>query len=40
MKKKDNSPAFVKREAIVSGKEYMQLLSSLKQRYRKSSPSW
>ena len=36
MKNKDNTPAFVKRDAIVSGKEYMQLLSSLKQRYRKS----
>lgn len=36
MKNKDNPPAFVKREAVVSGKEYAQLLSSLKQRYRKS----
>ena len=36
MKNKDNVPAFVKRDAIVSGKEYAELLYSLKQRYRKS----
>lgn len=36
MKKKNDSPTFVKRDAIVSGKEYAQLLASLKQRYRKS----
>lgn len=36
MNKKDNIPAFVKRDAIVSGKEYAELLSSLKHRFRKS----
>lgn len=36
MKQEDNKPAFVKRNAIVSGKEYVQLLSILKQRYRNS----
>lgn len=36
MKNKDNTPAFVKRDAIVSGKDYAQLLASLKQRYRRS----
>lgn len=29
-------PAFVKRESIVAGKEYTQLLSTLKERFRKS----
>lgn len=32
----DNNPAFVRRDAIVSGKEYAHLLTSLKQRFRKS----
>lgn len=36
MNKKENTPAFVKRDSIVSGKEYAQLLATLKQRYRKS----
>lgn len=36
--KKDNSkkPAFVKRDSIVSGKEYAQLLGRLKERFRRS----
>jgi len=34
--KEDNKPAFVKRNSIVSGKEYAKLLSVLKERYRKS----
>ncbi len=34
--KEDNSPAFVKRNSIVSGKEYAKLLSVLKERFRKS----
>ncbi len=33
---KDNIPAFVKRDTIIYGKEYAQLLNSLKERYRKS----
>lgn len=32
----DNKPAFVKRETIIAGKEYAQLLSSLKERFRTS----
>lgn len=36
MTQEDNKPAFVKRDAIVSGEKYAQLLSALKQRYRKS----
>ncbi|MGM9860080.1 MAG: YhcG family protein [Muribaculaceae bacterium] len=36
MTNKENKPAFVKRDAIVSGKEYAQLLGTLKERYRKS----
>lgn len=32
----DNKPAFVRRDPTVSGKEYAHLLSTLKQRYRKS----
>ncbi len=34
--KEDDKPAFVKRNSIVSGKEYARLLSVLKERYRKS----
>lgn len=34
--KENNKPAFVKRNSIVSGKEYAKLLSVLKERYRKS----
>lgn len=34
--KKDNNPEFVKRESIVAGKEYAQLLRTLKDRFRKS----
>lgn len=34
--KENNKPAFVKRDSIVSGKEYAKLLSMLKERYRKS----
>lgn len=36
MAKKDNNPAFVKRDTIVSGKEYARLLSDLKERFRRS----
>ena len=36
MAKKDNRPAFVKRDSIVSGKEYAQLLGALKDRFRRS----
>lgn len=36
MGKTDNRPTFVKRDTIISGKEYAQLLSSLKERYRTS----
>ena len=36
MEKYDNKPAFVKRDAIVSGKEYARLLGSLKERFRRS----
>lgn len=36
MAQEENKPAFVRRDAIVSGKEYAQLLVALKQRYRKS----
>lgn len=36
MKKEDNTPAFVKRDAIVSGKEYAQLLKQLKERFHRS----
>ena len=35
-KKEDNKPSFVKRDSMVTGKEYAQLLSMLKERYRKS----
>ena len=34
--KNDNNPEFVKRESIVAGKEYAQLLRTLKDRFRKS----
>ena len=34
--KEDNKPAFVKRDSIVTGKEYSQLLGALKDRFRKS----
>lgn len=36
MAKKDNNPAFVKRDTIVAGKEYARLLSDLKERFRRS----
>lgn len=36
MAKTDNKPAFVKRDTIIAGKEYAQLLSSLKERFRRS----
>lgn len=36
MTKKDNKPAFVKRDSIISGKEYAQLLGKLKERFRRS----
>ena len=36
MKKEDNKPAFVKRDTIVTGKEYAQLLGVLKERFRRS----
>lgn len=36
MVKNDNKPAFVKRDAIVSGKEYARLLGELKDRFRRS----
>ena len=36
MAKKENKPAFVKRDAIVSGKEYARLLGELKDRFRRS----
>lgn len=36
MAKIDNRPAFVKRDTIIAGEEYAQLLSSLKERFRKS----
>lgn len=36
MAKNDTKPAFVKRDAIVSGKEYARLLGELKERYRRS----
>ena len=35
-KKEDDKPAFVKRDSIVAGKEYAQLLGVLKERFRKS----
>lgn len=36
MKHEEKKPAFVKRDAIVSGKEYARLIGSLKNRFRKS----
>lgn len=36
MVNKDNKPAFVKRDSIISGKEYAQLLGKLKERFRRS----
>ena len=36
MAKADNKPAFVKRDTIIAGKEYAQLLSTLKERFRRS----
>lgn len=36
MANNDNKPAFVKRDAIVSGKEYARLLGELKDRFRRS----
>lgn len=36
MVNKDNKPTFVKRDSIVSGKEYAQLLGRLKERFRRS----
>lgn len=36
MKREDNKPAFVKRDSIVSGTEYAQLLGKLKERFRRS----
>lgn len=36
MANNDNKPAFVKRDSIISGKEYSQLLGKLKERFRRS----
>lgn len=36
MAKTGNKPAFVKRDTIIAGKEYAQLLSTLKERFRRS----
>lgn len=36
MAKSDNKPTFVKRDTIIAGKEYAQLLNSLKERFRTS----
>ena len=36
MTKIDNKPTFVKRDTIITGKEYALLLSSLKERFRRS----
>ena len=36
MERNDKKPAFVKRDAIVSGKEYANLLKGLKERFRRS----
>lgn len=36
MAKTDNRPAFVNRNTIITGKEYAELLKSLKERFRKS----
>ncbi|MDE5719953.1 MAG: DUF1016 domain-containing protein, partial [Paramuribaculum sp.] len=36
MAKTDNTPTFVKRDTIIAGKEYAQLLTTLKERFRRS----
>ncbi len=36
MTKTDNKPTFVKRDTIIAGKKYAQLLNTLKERFRKS----
>ncbi|MDE5971711.1 MAG: hypothetical protein K2G94_03085 [Muribaculaceae bacterium] len=36
MTKTDEKPAFVKRDTIIAGKEYAQLLTTLKERFRRS----
>ena len=36
MTKTDSKPAFVKRDTIIGGKEYAQLLNTLKERFRRS----
>lgn len=36
MSKSDNKPTFVKRDTIIAGKEYAQLLTTLKERFRRS----
>lgn len=36
MAKKENRPAFVKRDVIVNGEKYRSFISSLKNKYRKS----
>lgn len=36
MAKTDKQPAFVKRDTIIAGKEYAQLLSALKERFCRS----
>lgn len=36
MKQEDNKPEFVKRDSIVSGNDYAQLLKRLKDRFRRS----
>lgn len=36
MEKGSDKPAFVKRDTIIAGKEYAQLLTKLKERFRKS----
>lgn len=36
MAKNDNKPAFVKRDSVISGKEYAQLVGKLKERFRRS----
>ena len=36
MTNNDNKPAFVKRDMIIAGNAYAQLLSSLKERFRRS----
>lgn len=36
MTKSDNKPAFVKRDTLIGGKDYAQLLTTLKARFRRS----